>query len=461
MNSFLPESPFAVVAIDMGYGHLRPAHALAEALQAEVLQADRPPVATEKDGALWSYVRRYYESISRASQLPLVGTPFRTMLESLTDIADLYAERDQSKASGGTWVLDKLIQKGLGSSLVDYLEGGNKTLVTTFFMPAIAADRLGYDKIFCIVTDADINRVWAPMDAKNTRINYLVPTPRTRRRLRAYGVPEERILVTGFPLPQELLGGTDLSILKRNLAARLVRLDPSGVFRGDLRHAISHFLGPLPDPVEDTTVHLTFAVGGAGAQVGLAREFLQSLRGLLAEGRLKLNLVAGIRQQVARELADAVRESGLSRSLGKEGAPIEILYEPDFKSYLASFNRVLGRTDILWTKPSEMTFFGGLGLPIIFSSPVGTHEQYNRRWSRELGAGLKQRQARFAGEWIKDWLKDGTLAAAAWNGFTRMPNFGLYQILEAIGARSESQVISPAHAPRLSLLKSVPGPTID
>lgn len=441
MSSALPEADtrFALVAIDMGYGHLRPAHALADALKVDVLQADRPPIATEKDRELWSYVRRYYEGISRASQLPLVGSPFRTMLESVTDIADLYAERDQSRPSAGTRVLDRLIQKGLGSSLVEHLERTQRTLVTTFFMPAIAADRLGYDKIFCIVTDSDINRVWAPMNAANTRIVYLVPTQRTRRRLRAYGVPEDKILVTGFPLPHELVGGTELTFLKQNLAARLVRLDPSGVFRGELKHAISQFLGPLPESVEDPTLTLTFAVGGAGAQVGLVREFLPSLRGLLAEKRLRLHLVAGVRQEVAQQLALAVKESGLGRSLGDEkDAPIQILYASNFQSYLSSFNRLLGRTDILWTKPSEMTFFGGLGLPIIFSSPVGTHEQYNRRWSRELGAGLKQRQARFAGEWIKDWLKDGTLASAAWNGFTRMPTFGLYQILEAIGATPAS-----------------------
>lgn len=425
---------FTLVAIDMGYGHLRPAYALADALGGEVLHVDRPPLAEDKDRRLWAYVRRYYEGISRASQWPVFGWPLRHLLDRATDIRDLYAERDQSRPNTGVWLLERLIRDGLGATLVDYLSRTDSTLVTTFYMPAIAADRLGWDKIYCVVTDSDIHRVWAPTDPINTRIIYLVPTQRTRRRLRAYGVPEERIRVTGFPLPHELVGGTDLTELKPLLARRLVRLDPTGVFRTDLKHAISHFLGPLPELVGDDTVPmLTFAVGGAGAQVGLAAEFLPSLRGLLADGRLRLTLVAGVRREVATALEQCVVRAGLGRQL-TGGGSVRLLFEPDFPRYLENFNRVLGRTDILWTKPSEMTFFAGLGLPLIFSEPVGTHEQYNRRWAREEGAGLKQRQARFAGEWLKDWLKDGTLAAAAWNGFTRLPTYGLYQIIEAIGA---------------------------
>ena len=426
------DSPYTVVAIDMGYGHLRPAHAVADALKVPVLEVDHAPLAKENDQRLWAYVRRYYEWASRASQLKGVGWPIRNLLERATEINELYSQRDQSKPTMGVRILDKLIARGLGSGLVDYLRERNATLVTTFFMPAIAADRLGYDKIFCIVTDSDINRVWAPLLPHRTKIQYLVPTQRTRRRLRAYGVPESQIHVTGFPLPDSLVGGVELTAVRANLAPRLVRLDPSGRFREDLKHAISQFLGPLPALTHDESVPLlTFAVGGAGAQVGLVRDFLPALSGLLLEGRLRLALVAGLRRQVADELEECVRRAGLGDQLDPQGA-IRILYQPTFKEYLQEFNSLLARTDILWTKPSEMTFFAGLGLPIIFSSPVGTHEQFNRRWAREEGAGLKQRDVKYAGEWLKDWLQDGTLASTAWNGFTRLPTFGLYQVLEQL-----------------------------
>lgn len=437
-----------VVAIDMGYGHLRPAHAIAQQLGVPVLEVDGPPLATSQDAVLWTWVRRYYEGLSRASQYPLVGPPMRSLLNTLTDIGSLYSVRDQSRANLGTYVLEKMIRRGLGRSLVEHLERENSVLVTTFFMPAVAADRLGYPHIYCIVTDSDIHRVWAPIDPANTRITYLVPTQRTRRRLRAYGVPSERIQVTGFPLPHELVGGTDLTALKRNLARRLVRLDPTGTFRDDQRHGIHLFLGDLPDASEvGRAVHLTYAVGGAGAQVGLVAEFLPSLRALIAEGRLRVSLVAGIRQEVAAALDKCVMDVGLGRQLGP-GRGIEILVRDSFSDYLRDFNALLADTDVLWTKPSEMTFFAGLGLPLIFSWPVGIHERYNRGWAMEAGAGLKQRDPRYAAEWLKDWLKDGTLAAAAWAGFTRLPQFGLYQVIEAVtsGATPTNGQLRPASA---------------
>ncbi|HZF11900.1 MAG TPA: hypothetical protein VFE33_24200 [Thermoanaerobaculia bacterium] len=43
-----------------------------------------------------------------------------------------------------------------------------------------------------------------------------------------------------------------------------------------------------------------------------------------------------------------------------------------------------------------------------------------------------------AGWWIREWLSEGVLAAAAWFGFLRLPKFGLYQILEAIGEGGET-----------------------
>lgn len=418
----------------MGYGHLRPAHAIANALGTSVLEVDRPPLARDRDQRLWASVRKYYEGVSRASQLPVFGAPLRGLLDRVTSISDLYAERDQSRPNAGALVLERLIKNGLGSTLVDHLAQHDSTLISTFFMPAIAADRLGYDRIFCVVTDSDVQRVWAPLDPVNTRIMYLVPSQLARRRLRAYGVPETRIRMTGFPLPHELVGGMGLGTLKQNLGKRLVRLDPAGAVRHDLRHSIQHFLGPLPTLTEEDAIPtLTFAVGGAGAQVGLAEQFLPSVRGLLVERRLRLQLVAGVRASVAQELHACVERAGLGRQLGPEG-PLQIFYEPNFDAYLRSFSQVLANTDVLWTKPSEMTFFGGLGIPLLFSEPVGTHERHNRRWAREEGAGLVQRDPRYVGEWLKDWLKDGTLAGAAWNGFTRLPHHGLYQILEAIGA---------------------------
>ena len=48
------------------------------------------------------------------------------------------------------------------------------------------------------------------------------------------------------------------------------------------------------------------------------------------------------------------------------GCPqVEVLQEPDFDSYYEAMNALLARTDVLWTKPSELTFYAALGLPIV------------------------------------------------------------------------------------------------
>jgi hypothetical protein len=433
MSGARDREPPLVAAIEMGYGHLRAAQSIAAALGVPMLHADRPPLAAPREERLWARTRAAYETTSRVSQLPVVGAPLRWLLDELTSIPHLHPWRDLSAPTYGTRALDRLVERGLGAGLVEELRRSGRPLLTTFYALAVAADRAGLD-VHCVVTDTDVNRVWAPRDAARTRIRYLVPSVRAEKRLRQYGVPAERITFTGFPLPDELVGGPRLPVLQRNLAARLVRLDPQGAFRRERAEELAHFLGSLPEQEERRPPLLTFAVGGAGAQAGLARAFLPSMRREVEEGRLRLALVAGVKPGVKDVFDEAIRAAGLERAVG---AGVEVLLEEDVERYLGAMNALLARTDVLWTKPSEMTFYAALGIPLVCASPVGAHERVNRRWVRESGAGFKQRDPRFAAEWLADLAGEGALAAAAWAGFLRLPKFGLYRILEAVGAGLE------------------------
>jgi hypothetical protein len=425
-------APPLVVAVEMGYGHLRAAAPLAGALGTEIVQVDRAPMVAPDEERLWSRLRRSYEVVSRLSQLPAVGAPLRWLLDSITDIPRLHPYRDLSASTRSVRALERLVRRGLGEGLVRRLRATGAPLLTTFFSSAIAADHAGCDRMFCVVTDTDISRVWAPAEPARTRIHYLVPTRRAARRLRSYGVQEERITFTGFPLPHELVGGASLGVLKRHLAARIVRLDPSGEFRRSMPEELAHFLGALPRGEEKTPPRIVFAIGGAGAQAEIAAAALPGFRPALEAGLLRVSLVAGTRPDVDARFREAIHRARLERLLG---GPLEILVAPTFAEYYARFNDLLARTDVLWTKPSELVFYGALGIPLVLAPPVGVHERYNRRWARESGAGLKQREARFAAERISDWLADGVLAAAAWAGYMRLPKFGLYRILEVVGAR--------------------------
>jgi len=422
-----------IAAVEMGYGHLRAAHSLARALGTAVVLADRPPLVGPDEQRLWRASRRFYEVTSRSSQLPVVGAPLRSLLDSITSIPPLYPYRDLSAPTFQVQSLDRLIRKGLGRGLADYLRATGAPLLTTFFAPAIMAHHHGAAPVYCVVTDVDINRTWAPRDPRGSRIRYLTPTRRALKRLTSYGVAREQIELTGFPLPHELVGGTEMPALKRHLAARLVRLDRKGIFRAQARHEIDQFLGPLPLAEEGRPPLAVYAVGGAGAQADLARRFLPSVKPLLAEGRLRLCLVAGARAEVAARFREWLAAAGLAAGEGDE-ARVSVLYEPEVERYIERFNRLLAEADLLWTKPSELVFYGALGLPLVLARPVGIHEGYNRRWAIENGAGLKQREPQHAGYWIREWLSEGTLAAAAWFGFLRLPKFGLYQILDAVGA---------------------------
>lgn len=425
-----------VVAAEMGYGHLRAALPLADALGVPLLLADRAPLAGPQEQAQWDRVRGAYELTSRLSQLPLAGGPLRWALDQLTGIPGRYAEADLTGPTGGLRLVERLARRGLGDGLVTALRESGRPLLTTFYVPALVADRAGLQSdLWCVVTDTDANRVWAPVDAAATRLRYLVPTPDVGRRLRQFGVPPDRIHFTGFPLPHELVGGPSYPALRRNLAGRLVRLDPHRAFRREVGDDVAAFLGPLPAAEEGRPPLLTFAVGGAGAQAELARRFLPSLRPAVVEGRLRLALVAGVRGPARDALLEAVDHARLGAAVG---FGIELLHDPDLATYVRRMNELLARTDVLWTKPSELTFYAALGLPIVCAPPVGVHERRNRRWVRESGAGFKQRAPERAGAWLLDLVAEGQLAAAAWSGYVRLPKGGLYRILETVRGRAEA-----------------------
>lgn len=419
-----------LVAIEMGYGHLRPAHSLGTFLgNQEVLLADQAPLASLHEQKKWVQLRKAYEMLSRAGSVPVLGTLMGEVLQGVTKIPSLYPRRDLSKPTLEVRLLEMSAQRGLGMDLSARLQRENRALLTTFYAPAVLSDYHGSESLFCVVTDADVHRIWAPIAPHHTNITYLAPSSRVRRRLKAYGVPADKVIVTGFPLPHELVGGPTGEILRRNLRRRLVALDPKRRFLREIHDEVAHFLGELPE-VADAPPHLVFAVGGAGAQSDMVFSFLPGLAKRIRRKKLRLTLVAGLRPEVARQFTSAIEKAQLLPEL--EDGSVSILLCSTHREYFESFNELLSRADLLWTKPSELSFYGALGLPLIFSDPVGHHERYNRRWAIDSGVGNKQYDPKHAGEWLWEMLKDGTFAGAAWSGYMRMPKFGLYRIVQEV-----------------------------
>ena len=425
-----------VVAVDMGYGHERAAYALRDlAPGKKITIANNYPGISKHDRGLWSRGRTFYETVSRLQPAPVVGEAlFDLFLDNFQRIDPFYPRRDLSRRTLQVRQMYKQIRKdGHGKDLIEKLKENPLPLVSTFFQPAFAAEEFDYPgEIYLVACDADISRAWAPWDPKKSRIKYFAPNGRVVERLKLYGVREENIFLTGFPLPKELVGGPSGAIVKRDLLGRLGNLDPRGVFWSRHGHAVQAQIGHGARPRKTHPLSLAFAVGGAGAQKTVALQALQSLRPRIKRGEIRVALVAGARKEVADYFTKGVRAADLGSEIGKG---ISILYAPTRRDYFTNFSKMIRTTDILWTKPSELSFYTGLGIPIIMAEPIGSQEDFNRKWIFATGGGTDALAPDNINEWLFDWIGNGALARMAWNGFIEAPTHGAYRIEEIVTGR--------------------------
>ncbi|MFV1959896.1 MAG: hypothetical protein ACC662_10860, partial [Planctomycetota bacterium] len=156
-----PPDDVLLVSILMGYGHQRAAHALADALGTDVLRIDAPPLAAEDEIRAWDRSRLTYEVCSRFYRTPFVGIPARRFLDALTSIRPRDPHGHNGAGTRAVRFQEKLFRHGMGRGLVARLRKTGETLLTTFYTPGLAADRAGLDRVFVVVTDVDVHRVWA------------------------------------------------------------------------------------------------------------------------------------------------------------------------------------------------------------------------------------------------------------------------------------------------------------
>lgn len=419
--------PFWLASVDMGYGHQRAVDPLKQfAYTQSTLDVAKDESVSSAERRQWKNTLSMYEFFSRSGKIPIIGKYMSSILNKILHIPRFYPIRDLSSPTAQVSYLYLSIKRGLCSGMMQKISGTSYPLITSFYAPAIAADVAGYERVYCIICDTDLNRVWVAREPWESRIEYFAPCGKAAQRLRSYGVPDNHIHLTGFPLPIELLGDRNLSVLKRNLARRLRRLDPEGRFDAIYGAGVSHFLGANYDncSTENEPFTITYCVGGAGAQAEIGRKILLSFRHQIEQGTIAVNLVAGIRPAV-RDFFNLAKSE-----ICPDNANVQIIFGETLESYFTFFNNCLHNTDVMWTKPSELSFFCGLGIPIIISPAIGPQEKFNRRWLRELGAGFKQDKPEFANQWLYDLWRRGRLAEAAWAGFLKARKYGTYKILD-------------------------------
>jgi len=419
-----------VISVNMGYGHQRTAYPLRDlAFKGEIINANSYQGIPEKDRKIWEGTRRFYEFISNFSRIPLVGKTAFSIYDKFQKILGFYPKRDLSQPNFNLKQIYSFFKKDWGKDLIEKLKINPLPLITTFFIPAFMAEFFNYPgEIFCVVCDADISRTWAPLNPKESKIKYFASTERVIERLKLYGVKEENIFLTGYPLPLENIGVSPpaggLEILKEDLRLRLLNLDPKKRYFEKYKTLIEEKVGKLPEK-SDHPLTILFSVGGAGAQKEIAIKIVKSLRERIKRGEIKIILSVGIREKIKKYFEKNLAEIKLN-----EAKPhcVEIIFEKDIESYFQKFNQVLRKTDILWTKPSELSFYSALGIPIIISSPIGSQEEFNMRWLLKSGFGIFQENPNYTNQWLFDWLEKGYLAEAAMEGFVEGEKLGTLNI---------------------------------
>jgi len=424
--------PAHIIAVDMGYGHQRAAYPLKKlAPQKKIINANNYLGIPPSDKKIWQQSREVYEFFSRFKKVPIIGELAWDLFDKFQTIQPFYPKKDLTEPTiqlKSTYSL--ITKKRWGEHLIKKLATKPLPLISTFFIPAFMAEIFNYpEDIYCLATDTDISRAWAPLKPGISRIKYLSPNHRVAERLKLYGIKEKNIFVTGFPLPDELIGRNE-STIKNDLRNRLYNLDPQQNYLNKYQETISKYLGAKNFTKEKShPLTLMFAVGGAAAQKELGIEIAKSLKNKIKEKKIRLILVAGIHNDVSLFFQEKLKELGLIRQIKKE---ILIISSSSKNEYFKKFNQALHQTDILWTKPSELSFYTALGLPIIMSEPIGSQEIFNRKWLRTVGSAVNQENPRYTDQWLFDWLESGWFAEAAMQGFLEATTAGTSNIAKVV-----------------------------
>ena len=339
-------------------------------------------------------------------------------------IMDYYPKKDMSSPNISTLNVFYFLRRGWGEDLIERLKKNSLSIVSTFFTPAFMAEYHHYKgKIYCVICDADISRSWVNLAPKESKIIYLAPCTWVENRLKLYGIKKENIILTGYPLPKENIG-RNMEIVREDLKYRLVNLDPKKRYRKVYEPLIHNYLGELPKK-SNHPLTIMFSVGGAGAQKEICLQALNSLAKKIREKKLRFIIGLGVRE----ELKDYFKKNLKDLQLDGWAHVISAIH---VNEYFKIFNEALRETDILWTKPSELSFYSGLGIPIIIAPPIGSQEIFNRKWLWHTGVGITQENPKYAHEWIFDMLDAGDFAEAAVQGFMEVEKMGTYNIEKII-----------------------------
>lgn len=384
----------------MGFGHLRAAHNIAGYSHSPIVRVDREPNVRAMDRFVWNGTQRIHTYASRDAESR--NRLLYDWFENLMRLPDDHRAPTLTETRF-VFLLNKL---GVGEKFFRSLDPGYPTLVHTFYLHALLSVYRHYPgRSYLLLCDVEFHRVWVPLDPRERSLEYLVPAPQSADRLMSYGVPHEQIHVTGFPLPVVSTGQRDLAILESNLEIRRRRLR------------------------RDSTVPMTimFPFSGAGAYSNVLAELVKSLLDHLREGSVRLIVACGNNQHALRSAENIFMNYGL-----EESEFTEIMFDENLFTSFDRFDSALKSADLIITKPGELVFYAGLGIPMVFLPPIGGHEAKNREYLLENRCAVDMGVVSEFPQWLEESRRSERLLELAEMGYRNLPKTGTFDIDEIV-----------------------------
>ena len=324
-----------ILSVSAGNGHVRAAQALAataEALNPPCSAVHIDAMAHVAGGFRKVYTDWYIQLVNRAPEV----------------WSYLHQKADSTPHSATSQRLRRGIERvSAGALLREIHRAKPKAIICTHFLPAELLMREGNRgrldcPVWLQVTDYDLHNMWIVPGMAG----YLAATEEVAFRMRARGLPADRIHVTGIPV-MPVFSQPDAPELARDACVARLGLDPAR--KVILMASGGAGVGDLPSMVERV-----LALGGPGSD-------------------FQVIAVAG-RNAAAHEALKALaqRMPGRLVALG----------------FTNEMEKLMAAADLVVTKPGGLTISEclALGKPMLLVSPIPGQEEHNAGFLMEEGA---------------------------------------------------------------------------
>ncbi len=355
-----------VGTIRMGYGHYRPAIAVASAAHSmgitpywlDLLAFEGTPGAK-----IIRHLEKLYSLGSRLSQKSALFN--RLYWEPLT------AEGFKKLAYNAS---DRLMCELMAPIYGDIPKG--IPVIGTHVWPAIAALHAGMERVVNMIPDnwplglhlaeGAIHAVQTP----SVHMGYRTLKNMAKKGMPLNPIPPDSIRWVGHNIDHEIVKG-----IEKDCAARVKRAEGR------------------------QTLRVLISIGGAGAQIGTVRAIIRHLAPRIRDGAVDLFVNSGDHENVFTLLNEEMErcrllpslhtdwkdsEKTALQALTKRAPGVHHFYNGNIFAAVYATNQLMRASDILVTKPSELSFYP---VPKLFIKRVGGHEAWGAIRSSEVGDG--------------------------------------------------------------------------